>query len=191
MKKFVACALTSLALLASESALAQASAAASAAAAAPVSAEAEKAARELLASMKFREMSTNSVRQMLQGLPMALMQSTGMQVGKNAKLNDEQKKAAMGKAEKDAAAAASKISDSVVNDNKLWNELEKETAQVFARHFQVDEMRQLATFYKSPIGIKALQTVPSAMGEASMVAQKALMPKINQQIEKFATDHAK
>ncbi|WP_338847756.1 DUF2059 domain-containing protein [Massilia sp. W12] len=203
MKKMIACAVASLALLASQSSLAQASAsahaghshghshgAADAKPAPPPSPEAEKAARELLAVMKYRDSTAASVRMLLQNLPMALMQSTHQELGKG-KLGDEQKKAAMAKAEKDAPEAATKMGNALLGDNKMWDGLEKETATVFARHFKADELRQLAAFYKTPIGVKALQAFPQAMGEASMLGQKTIMPRLQQQIEKFAVEHAK
>ena len=36
---------------------------------------------------------------------------------------------------------------------------------VYARHFTVDELHALLAFYKSPVGAKALQTMPAVMAE--------------------------
>ncbi|HWE77110.1 MAG TPA: DUF2059 domain-containing protein [Pseudolabrys sp.] len=36
---------------------------------------------------------------------------------------------------------------------------------VYARHFTAQELRELLAFYKSPVGAKALQTMPAVMAE--------------------------
>lgn len=36
---------------------------------------------------------------------------------------------------------------------------------VYARHFTADELRTLLAFYKSPVGAKALRTMPAVMAE--------------------------
>jgi hypothetical protein len=38
---------------------------------------------------------------------------------------------------------------------------------IYARYFTADELRQLAAFYKSPIGVKALSQIPKVMAEFS------------------------
>jgi hypothetical protein len=45
---------------------------------------------------------------------------------------------------------------------------------VYARHFTVDELHQLLAFYKSPVGAKALRTMPAVMAELG----KEMAPRI-------------
>lgn len=41
----------------------------------------------------------------------------------------------------------------------------KEAPPIYARHFTVAELRELATFYRTPTGAKALSEMPQVMGD--------------------------
>jgi hypothetical protein len=45
-------------------------------------------------------------------------------------------------------------------------------ALVYAAHFTADELRQLAVFYKGPVGQKFLQNMPKIMQDSMAVGQK-------------------
>ena len=45
-------------------------------------------------------------------------------------------------------------------------------AQIYARHFTADEMRQVTDFYRTPIGQKLLQKLPQVMQETMAVGQQ-------------------
>ncbi|MDP2848985.1 MAG: DUF2059 domain-containing protein [Humidesulfovibrio sp.] len=56
---------------------------------------------------------------------------------------------------------------------------------VFAKHFSPQEMRELAAFYESPVGRKAVAIMPSAMRESKDVAQRmaiGMIPQLNQRV---------
>jgi len=44
-------------------------------------------------------------------------------------------------------------------------EVSKDSPAVYARHFTADELRAMLAFYKSPVGQKALSTMPTVMSE--------------------------
>ena len=52
-------------------------------------------------------------------------------------------------------ASLSNFSKEVMNDSPA----------VYARHFTAEELRAMLAFYKSPVGQKALHTMPTVMGE--------------------------
>jgi uncharacterized protein len=43
----------------------------------------------------------------------------------------------------------------------------KDAPAIYAKHFSVQELRELLAFYKSPIGKKALQTMPLVMADVT------------------------
>ena len=45
-------------------------------------------------------------------------------------------------------------------------------AAIYANHFTVDELRQLAAFYRGPVGQKFLQIMPKIMQDSMAVGQK-------------------
>jgi len=56
---------------------------------------------------------------------------------------------------------------------------------VFAKHFTAKEMRELAAFYESPVGRKAVSVMPGALREAKDVAQRmaiGMIPEISQRV---------
>jgi hypothetical protein len=46
--------------------------------------------------------------------------------------------------------------------------------QIYARYFTADELRQLAAFYKTPLGAKALSQIPLVMADFS----KTMLPRM-------------
>ena len=50
-------------------------------------------------------------------------------------------------------------------------EMTDQMAQVYARNFTADEMRQLAMFYRGPLGQKFLEKMPTVMQESMSVGQ--------------------
>ncbi len=50
-------------------------------------------------------------------------------------------------------------------------DLEKEVAVTFAKSFTVDELKQIAAFYSSPVGKKYLQTLPLVQRETIRAAE--------------------
>jgi hypothetical protein len=45
------------------------------------------------------------------------------------------------------------------------NDSLKDAPAIYAKYFSVQELRDIAAFYKTPVGIKALQTMPKVMSE--------------------------
>jgi len=56
--------------------------------------------------------------------------------------------------------------------NARVSELTEQMAQIYARHFSVDEMKQLAAFYQSPIGQKLLAEQPAIARETMAAGQQ-------------------
>jgi hypothetical protein len=70
---------------------------------------------------------------------------------------------------------------------ELRSEVERSTQQfvtdgmpdvplIYARHFTAEELRQLATFYKTPLGAKALSQIPQVMTEFSATLVSRFTP---------------
>ncbi len=63
--------------------------------------------------------------------------------------------------------------------------LAEQVLPVFAKRFTPQEMRELAAFYESPLGRKAVAVMPSALREAKGVAQRmaiGMIPEISQRV---------
>jgi uncharacterized protein len=71
-------------------------------------------------------------------------------------------------------ARADKIDDATIAELKTQftatqgqnlADILKDAPPVYARHFTVDELHQLADFYRSPVGLKAMKELPQVMAE--------------------------
>jgi hypothetical protein len=71
-------------------------------------------------------------------------------------------------------AQARDLMDSEVTPamRELLPEMVELTAQIYARHFTVDELTQLTDFYGTPLGQKLIQTQPALIAEAGQAGQQ-------------------
>ena len=145
---------------------------------------AAKAVQELLISIKFRELMNSSMQQMLKNMPTMLLQIATQGINGNAKLSDAQKKIELDKAAQDIPKAIEGV-QSVLGDPTLIDEMVAAITPLYARHFTAEEIGQLAQFYKSPLGVKMLATMPQITSESMQISQQVMMPRLAKYIEKF------
>ena len=180
MKQIVAAALISLSF-----AMPAAFAQSPAPAAAKVDPAAAAAVKELVEVMKLREMMQMSFKQMQQSMPQFMLQGATAAINGNPKLNAAQKKAAIAEVEKELPQAAKAVADTM-NDPKLMDELMAEMTPLYTKHFSADELRAMTAFYRSPVGVKVMQSMPQIMGESMQISQRVVMPRMAAMIEKLA-----
>jgi len=139
------------------------------------------AAKDLMNVMNVRAMLQASMQQMSQHMPDMVRQMAEAGID-SKKLNPEQKRKA--RADLDKALPAMLVAmDKTLGDPKLHEELETETAAIYARNFSADEMQQIIAFYRSPVGAKMLGTMPKLMQESMMASQKIMIPRMAKMIE--------
>jgi uncharacterized protein len=82
-------------------------------------------------------------------------------------------------------ARADKIDDATIGELRaaferiqvaFASEAMKDAPPIYARHFTVDELKELAAFYRTPTGAKALQQIPQVMGELTAL----LIPRLQE-----------
>jgi hypothetical protein len=61
----------------------------------------------------------------------------------------------------------------------------KDLPQVYARHLNPQEMREIAAFYRSPTGTRLMQVVPSVIGEVFAIVLPAMPGIVNDTHEEF------
>ena len=145
----------------------------------------EAAVKDLLATMRVRDMMQQSMQQMNAAMPKIMLQGASAAINSNAKLSPEQKKAALAKAESEIPKAASTFTQ-MLSDPKLYDELIAETIPLYARRFTAAEIREVIVFYKSPVGAKMLATMPQLMSESMAISQRVMMPRVNAEIQKLS-----
>src|SRR5262245_45158149 len=57
---------------------------------------------------------------------------------------------------------------------------------IYEKHFTSDELKQMLAFYRTPVGRKAVETLPAIMSESVQVGQawgQSLAPEINRRVQ--------
>ena len=145
------------------------------------------AVKELLASMNYREMMQASFVQLQKNMPAIMQQGAATAINANSGMTPAQKTDALAKAAKEIPQAAAAF-NATFADPKLMDELIAEIVPLYARHFSVAEIRQIAAFYKTPVGKKMISTMPVVMNEAMQISQKVMMPRIGAAIDKISKE---
>lgn len=66
-----------------------------------------------------------------------------------------------------------------LNEKLNYNEMMNELASAsFDKYYTLEDIRELITFYKSPVGQKAIKIMPTVMAESMQAVQEKLMPKM-------------
>jgi hypothetical protein len=158
--------------------------------AAPANPAAVAAVKELLISMNYRELMSKSFEQLQQNMPQIMLQGVTAAVNGNAKLSADEKKAAIEDATKQIPAMA-QVFGETLRDPQMMEELFAEIAPLYGRHFTVAEIKQMAAFYKTPVGKKMLAVTPQIMAESMQISQKVVMPRVSAAIEKLTQTKTK
>lgn len=180
MKKIVASLLTSLVLGSAAPAYAQ-SATPALAAADPA---ATAAAQELFDSMNYRAVMLGAMQQMSQGLGASMRAGAVASINNNPKLSADDKQKALAKLEAELPGAINAV-QSVVADPGMIDEILAATVPIYARNFSADELKQIAAFYRTPVGAKMLAKMPQLLGEGMQVGQQIVVRRIGPMMQKL------
>ncbi|MBB3223302.1 DUF2059 domain-containing protein [Pseudoduganella umbonata] len=142
------------------------------------------AARDLLDAMNYRATTAAAVKQMTANMPTMMRSGAENSIRSNAKLSEKEKADKLAEVDRMVPQAVAAIKK-VLEDPKLADEMMAEVVPLYSRYFTADEMKQLATFYRTPIGKKSLQVMPQLMGEGMQVGQRVIAPRINKLMQEL------
>ena len=149
---------------------------------APIDPAAKAAVQELMTSMRLRETMLASIQQMTQAMPQQMHAMVATQVNGNPKLSAADKAAALAKADKTIPVATSAI-QAMMSDPAFMDEMIAGMVPIYARNFTVSEIRELAAFYRTPLGQKMLARMPALMTESMAVSNSMMAPRMNKYLE--------
>ncbi|MBC7452621.1 MAG: DUF2059 domain-containing protein [Massilia sp.] len=149
----------------------------------PVDPDSAAAVKELLIAMNYRDTMRQTFEQVQKNLPAIMLQGASAAIKNNKALTEAQKNEAMAKASREIPQAAVAMG-AIFNDPALMEELVAEFVPLYARHFTAVEIRQLAAFYKTPVGTKMMALTPQISGEAMQISQRIMSPRVSAAIEK-------
>lgn len=145
-----------------------------------------EASRQLMDVMRYRELTMMSLRQTEQLMPGQMKTMMTGLVQNDTTTSAEQKKAALAKIDAAAPALAAQA-HALYADPSLVDDIVAETLPLYARVYTVDELRQMAVFYRSPLGQKLLATMPQLTAECAEISSRVMMPRVQKTMSQLVT----
>jgi hypothetical protein len=146
--------------------------------------KAAAAARDLLEAMNYRATTAAAMKKMTANMPAMMRGGAENSIRNNAALSDKEKAEKLAEVDKMVPKAVAAVTK-VLEDPKVTDEMMAEVVPLYARYFSPDEMKQLAAFYRTPIGKKSLSVMPQLMGEGMQVGQRVIAPRINKVMQEL------
>ncbi|AVR95901.1 DUF2059 domain-containing protein [Pseudoduganella armeniaca] len=136
-----------------------------------------KAVRELLDSMDYRKLVGDAFSKTAAQMPQMMRSGAEAAVRGTPNLSDAERAKRLADVDKRLAKIGPMMTQ-LFNDPTLIDDMIEEIVPLYARHFTADEMRQLAAFYRTPVGAKALEKMPLLMSEGMKIGQKVVEPRV-------------
>lgn len=156
--------------------------------AAPAFAQADAAstaaARELFDAMNFRTLMTGVMQQMSQNIGQSMRAGAEAAIQNNPNTTPEQKAAAMAKMDAELPAVVGAL-QGAIGDPGMIDEIITESVPLYARTYSADELKQIAAFYRTPIGAKMLATMPKLTAESMQIGQQIATRRLGPVMQKL------
>jgi hypothetical protein len=143
------------------------------------------ATKQMLASMKFRDVMLASLQQADQQMPSQLVASLNAMIDSDATLSAE-KKAEAHKKLQEALPALTAQMHAIFTDATLVDDMLAEMVPLYAETYTLDEIRQLSAFYASPLGQKMLANMPALMSRSMEISNRVMMPRVQKMLAQSA-----
>ena len=140
------------------------------------------AVKQMFEAMRYRDIMTDMYKQMEASIPANIRKTTTMAVNADARLDPAAKKARLAEMERRLPAASAAIR-TLFQDPAVTDEILAAMVPVYARHYTVEEIRQLSAFYKTPVGHKSLVIMPQLMAESMAVSNQVLGPRLHKMMQ--------
>ena len=135
------------------------------------------ATKAMFDAMEIRKNMNAMYAEMQKSMPTLLRQQAVAMIEADPKLDAEQKKQAIAKAEQTLPGVAQAMSK-IFNDQTLIDQMIDEMVPLYTSNYTVEEIRQLTAFYKSPVGRKMMALTPKLAAEGMAIGQRIMNPRL-------------
>jgi hypothetical protein len=135
------------------------------------------ATKQMMASMKLRDVLLASLQQADQQMPVQLAASMNAMIDGDATMSAEQKAEAHKKLAQALPTLAAQT-HAVLTDPGLVDDMLAEMVPLYAETYTLDEIRQLSAFYASPLGQKMLANMATLMSRSMEISNRVMMPRV-------------
>ncbi|WP_296943337.1 DUF2059 domain-containing protein [uncultured Massilia sp.] len=135
------------------------------------------ATREMLAAMKMRKVMAASLRQAEQQMPFQMQASLLGAIDGDTRMSAEEKAEARARVKESLPRLVEEMR-TLFSDPTLADDMMAEMVPLYAGTYTLGEVRQLSTFYASPLGQKMLANMPKLMQQTMEISNRVMMPRI-------------
>lgn len=146
----------------------------------------QQAVNDLLVAMNYDQVFKQAMSVMAEQMPANMLAGATAAINSNPKLTADQKKKELEKVTQEMPKIAAAMS-ALMSDPAIGQEMAAEMGPLYARHFSADEIRQMAAFYRTPLGAKIMTTMPAVMNESMALGQKVMIPRIQKMMQGLKT----
>ena len=137
-----------------------------------------KAVRELLDHLQYREQLAARFQMGASQLPQMLLQAHTQRINANPKLTADQKKAELAIVSNDIPRIV-QAAQRALSDPKLLDDAINGVVPVYASKFTLAELNELNAFQKRPVAAKMRTAMPQVVQETNGVVQRLIRERIN------------
>jgi hypothetical protein len=152
--------------------------------------ESTVAARELIDAMNFRRMLVGMTSEMSRSMPEFTKMMASQALDKQPGMTAEKKAAALAKMREDVPRLLAAM-NAVFSDQALVDQMIDVSVNIYARQFTAEELRQIAAFYKTPVGVKMLTQMPALTQESMRESQRVILPLITKISDRWIAEFNK
>jgi hypothetical protein len=143
------------------------------------------ATKQMMASMKIRDVMLASMRQVDQQMPAQLRASMSASIDSAPDMTAAQKADAHKKLDAALPTLEAQM-HATFNDPSLIDDILAEMVPLYTDTYTLDEIRQLSAFYASPLGQKMLANMPTLMSRSMEISNRVMMPRIQKMMAQSA-----
>ena len=146
------------------------------------------AVKQMFEAMRYREIMTAMYKQMEASIPANIRKTTTAAVNADMHLDPAAKKARLAEMERRLPAVSAAVR-TLFQDPTVTDDILEAMVPVYARHYTLDEVRQLSAFYKTPVGHKSLVVMPQLMAESMAVSNQVLGPRLHKMMQSLSKNN--
>jgi hypothetical protein len=140
--------------------------------------QATAAAKAVLDAMEVRKTMAATFADMEKQVPSMMRLQLQSAIQANPSMSADQKQAALAAFEK-ALPGMTEAVHRIFADPALVDDIVAEMAPLYASHFSLAELNELAAFYRTPLGRKVMLTTPKLSAQGMAIGQKIVTPRLN------------
>ena len=145
------------------------------------------AVKAVLDAMEVRKAMAASLAEMEKQLPAMMRSQMETRIKGDRALSAEKKQEALAKVDKALPIVMQGV-HRLLADPALVDEMVAEMVPLYARHYSVAELQELAAFYRTPLGRKVMATAPKLTAESMAAGQRIVTPRLGKLIQDIMQD---